>query len=116
MEAAGVGFVVLYRWTLRPGQEQAFVAAWSRVTKSLLGRGSLGSRLHRGPDGVWYGYAQWPSEDARAKAFETADPDDDAWDRMQASVAGSLPEVRLWPVADFLVTPTPVDAPGSSPQ
>ena len=27
--------------------------------------GSLGSRLHRGSDGIWYGYAQWPSEETR---------------------------------------------------
>ena len=69
------GFVVLYRWRVHAGQEEAFVAAWSTITALLRSqRGSLGSRLHRGSDALWYGYAQWPDAARRQQAF--ADPVD----------------------------------------
>jgi len=70
MHSPGPGFVVLYRWRLHEGSEESFVTAWSRVSDLLLSeRGSLGSRLHRGPDGLWYSCAEWPSLEAREKAF-----------------------------------------------
>jgi len=47
--SANARFAVLYRWRLHEGAEEAFVAAWSRISERLLAeRGSLGSRLHRG--------------------------------------------------------------------
>jgi len=102
----GPGFVVLYRWRLHAGAEQAFVDAWSRITARLRAeRGSLGSRLHRGTDGLWYGYAQWPSADARDRAFAAGPVDADASRQMREAVAESLPELVLDPVSDFLVLP-----------
>lgn len=98
-----LGFVVLYRWRLHPGSEDAFVQAWSRTTELLRARGSLGSRLHRGSDGLWYGYAQWPSAQARAEAFASGPVDAAASAQMRQAIAESLPEVVLDPVADFLV-------------
>ena len=91
----------LYRWRLRPGAEAAFVAAWTDATRDLLGAGSLGSRLHRGDDGLWYGYAQWPDAHRRDAGFATlgASP---ASARMRECVAETLPPVALTPVADFL--------------
>jgi hypothetical protein len=97
------GFVVLYRWRLHPGSEEAFVQAWSRTTDLLRARGPLGSRLHRGSDGLWYGYAQWPGPQARAAAFSLGPADDAASARMREAIAESLPEIVLEPVADFLV-------------
>ena len=99
------GLVVLYRWRVRPDQEDVFVAAWSAITALLRSqRGSLGSRLHRGSDGLWYGYAQWPDTEHRQRAF--ADPvDPAAGARLRAAVAESFPEVVLDPVADYLVLP-----------
>jgi hypothetical protein len=97
------GFVVLYRWRLHPGSEDGFVQAWSRTTDLLRARGSLGSRLHRGSDGLWYGYAQWPGAQARAEAFALGPADDAASARMREAIAESLPEIVLEPVADFLV-------------
>ena len=101
----GPGLVVLYRWRLEPGREPAFIEAWSRVTGLLRSRGgSLGSRLHRGGDGLWYGYAQWPDAETRQRAF--ADPMDPAASaQMRAAVAESFPEILLEPVSDFLVLP-----------
>lgn len=97
------GFVVLYRWRLKVGREQDFIDAWSEVTQALLKRGSRGSRLHRGDDGLWYSYAQWPSEEARRKAFEAPYDDVAASVQMKDSVAESFPEVVLGIESDFLL-------------
>lgn len=111
MAADSPGFIVLYRWRLRDGAEAAFVEAWSRVTHLLRAqRGSLGSRLHKGADGWWYGYAQWPSGQARAEAFAAGPVDAQAVRQMREAVAESLPEVVLQPVADFLVATPPAGA------
>jgi len=96
------GLVVLYRWRVKPGREAQFTEAWSAVTRSLLGRGSLGSRLHRGDDGLWYGYAQWPSADARRAAFQQPSDDGANLAAMRDAVAESFPELLLHPVEDHL--------------
>lgn len=105
MPSVGPGFAVLYRWRLHPEEEQSFVAAWSRVSQLLLTqRGSLGSRLHRGSDGWWYSYAQWPSAQAREDAFLAGPVDAEAMEQMRKAVAESLPELVLESVADFMVS------------
>lgn len=96
-------FIVLYRWRLRPGTEGDFVTGWSRITELLRSRGSLGSRLHRGSDGLWYSYAQWPSEQARTDIFALGSLDEVASAQMKSAIAESLPEVVLDPVADYLL-------------
>lgn len=100
------GFAVLYRWRLHAGMEDAFIAAWSRITVLLLEQhGSLGSRLHRAADGLWYSYAQWPSAEARAAAFASGSLDTEAEEGMRAAIAERFPELVLEPVADFMVLP-----------
>jgi hypothetical protein len=102
MTRRGPGFVIVYRWILHPGSEAAFIAAWSRVSEFLLNhRGSLGSRLHRGTDGIWYSYAQWPSAQARLDAF-AAPGDVIAAEAMRKAIAETLPELILESYADFL--------------
>jgi hypothetical protein len=104
---SGPGLAVLYRWRLHSGSEDAFVQAWSRVSDLLLKRhGSLGSRLHKGPEGVWYSYAQWPSAQAREQAFAVPFEDPEAMAAMRAAVAESFPEIVLESVADFMVLPS----------
>lgn len=96
-------FCAIYRWRLHPGAEDAFVRAWSRVTRLLREeRGSLGSRLHRGPDGIWYSYTQWPSAEAKAEGLALPSVDPDAWRQLREAIAESLPELVLEPVADYL--------------
>ena len=96
-------FVVLYRWKLRPGHEDEFVEAWSRVSDLLLKeRGSLGSRLHLGSDGIWYSYAQWPSAEVRQQAFAQGPVDAEASGRMNAAILERFQEVVLDSRADFL--------------
>ena len=103
-ESPGPGFVVLYRWRLHPGKEDSFVDAWCRVSELLRSeRGSLGSRLHRGPDGIWYSYAQWPSSQARDDAFSLDSVDRQASEQMIQAIAERLPEIVLESVADFML-------------
>jgi len=94
---------VLYRWRIHPGMEQQFEEAWSTISRLLLERGSLGSRLHRAVDGTWYSYAQWPSKAARERAFDLPPLDPAAGAKMKEAVAESFPELVLEPVADCMV-------------
>ncbi|MDQ6685873.1 MAG: antibiotic biosynthesis monooxygenase [Pseudomonadota bacterium] len=99
-----VGFAVIYRVRVHAAMEEAYVAAWCRITERLRSeRGGLGSRLHRGPDGIWYAYAQWPSAEARQQAFAQGPIDPEAEATMRAAIAERLPELALDPVADFLI-------------
>jgi hypothetical protein len=83
--------------------EKSFEEAWSFVTRELREReGSLGSRLHLGSDGWFYGYAQWPSREARENARFTAEMDR-AFTTMKSAIEESLDEIVLDPVADFLI-------------
>ena len=99
----GPGFADIYRVRLHAGMEHTYTAAWSRITQVLQSeRGGLGSRLHRGPEGIWYAYAQWPSAEARRNAFALGPVDAQAEQQMASAVAERLPEIVLEPVADFL--------------
>ena len=115
MDNAVPAFCAIYRWRLHPGTEASFVQAWSRVTELLLTeRGSLGSRLHRGPDDIWYSYTQWPSAAAKAAGLARESVDPEAWQQLRAAIAESLPELILEPVSDFLA-PLPPDGLSSGP-
>ncbi len=95
--------IVLYRWRLRAGSEEQFVADWSTVTRILRDeRGSMGSRLHRADDGLWYAYARWPDAAAIERAFENP-VDEIASARIHDAIAERLPPLKLTPVADYLV-------------
>ncbi len=95
--------IYLYRWKIRTGMESLFEKAWSFVTMELREKeGSLGSRLHRGSDGLFYGYAQWPSREAREDARFTAEMDH-ALATMKTAIEEALDEVVLDSVADFLI-------------
>ena len=65
-------------------------------------RGSLGSRLHRGPDNIWYSYTQWPSAEAKAEGLAQPSVDPEAWQQMRNAIAESLPELILEPISDHL--------------
>lgn len=96
-------FCAIYRWRLHPGTEEQFVRAWSRVTQLLRSeRGSLGSRLHRGPDDIWYSYTQWPSAEAKVEALALPSVAPEAWQQLRDAIAESLPEIVLEPVVDHL--------------
>ncbi len=96
-------FVVLYRWRIAAGFEDEFADAWSSVTRTMLTRGSLGSRLHRSDDDTFYAYAQWPSAAARDAAFLAPDGPSPASATMARLIVESFPEIHLHLVADLLV-------------
>ena len=102
------GIVILYRWRLRPGHEAQFKEAWSVVTRSLIERESLGSRLHEGDDGVWYAYAQWQSAEARKAAFAQPLGVDEAQRAMADAVLEHFPEIVITPSVDHLISTPPV--------
>ena len=95
-------FVILYRWRVRPGYEEQFRLGWEALTDWLVKRGSLGSRLHVGNDGVWYSYAMWPSAEIRRAAFAALPGNSDAEQMMAEATAERFQEVALEVVSDFL--------------
>jgi len=98
--------VYLYRWKIKPDKEAQFQKAWAYVTEQLREKsGSLGSRLHRGDDGLWYGYAQWPSVETRERSHLNTDEIAEARRLMKDATLEMLPEILLTPVSDFLVMP-----------
>lgn len=101
--------IALYRWRIKTGSEQQFIVSWSEITLYYREEhGSLGSRLHRGNDGLFYGYAMWPSIERRAAAFETGG-EHPARAGMIEAIAESFPEVLLDVEADFLLpNPEPI--------
>jgi 2-polyprenyl-6-methoxyphenol hydroxylase-like FAD-dependent oxidoreductase len=95
-------FTVLYKWRLKPRLEQQFIDAWSEITVYYReNAGSFGSRLHHGDDGLWYAYAQWPSDDHRRNAFEST-PAHPARDKMKEAIEESFDEIHLEIAADHL--------------
>ena len=98
-------FVMLYRWKLRLGKEEQFIAAWSDITDYFRREfDSLGSRLHLGDDGLYYAFAQWKSAEDLEKAFAESE-EIEAGKRMSEAIEERLPSVQLEIMADFLLFP-----------
>ena len=99
-------FTVIYRWRIKSELEQQFVESWSEITAEyyLKCDGALGSRLHRGKDGLWYAYAQWNTAEHRESAFQNI-PNMTVREKMKETIEESFPEVRLEIIADFLIFP-----------
>jgi hypothetical protein len=97
-------FVIIYRWLIKTELEQQFVENWSEITKYYISSpGSLGSRLHRGSDGLYYAYAQWEAAEDREYAFQNI-PAMAARDKLKETIDESFPEVLLEIKADFLIS------------
>jgi heme-degrading monooxygenase HmoA len=69
-----VAFAVIYRWSVEPGQEDAFARRWREGTERLRTLGGLGSCLCRDEGGAFVAFARWPDEAAREAAFAAAGP------------------------------------------
>ena len=101
--------IYLYRWKLKSEKEVQFEKAWSYVTDQLRKKsGSLGSRLHQGDDGIWYGYAQWPSVEVRNNSSLKDEEILEARRLMKDATIEMLPDIILTPVSDFLIYPNPL--------
>jgi hypothetical protein len=65
-------FAVIYRWKILPGREAQFEEGWRAGTAAIAREfGGWGSRLHRGVDGVFVAYAQWPDHATWERAMES---------------------------------------------
>ncbi len=100
-------FVVLYRWRIKPNLERQFVENWSARTAYLREKyDSLGSRLHRGNDGIWYSYAQWKSVEQREQAFDAeSNTVSETSQKFQEAIEETFPEIQLEITSDYLITP-----------
>ncbi len=95
-------FVVLYRWRIKSKSEKQFIEAWSEITDYYVKNfDSLGSRLHKGDDGIWYAYAQWKSAEQRENAFSDSPHISDR-EKMKEAIIESFPQVNLEIISDFL--------------
>lgn len=96
-------FIVLYRWRIKPEKEVQFIESWSEITAYYRENfDSLGSRLHRGNDRIFYAYAQWKSEEDREKAFENA-PKFEAGGKMREAIEERLEPIILETLSDYLI-------------
>ena len=104
MTDSGTGFVVLYRWRVALTAEADFVAAWKRLTELIREhQGGRGSRLHRGHDGLYYGYAQWPDQttwEAQSRLPDEAAP---LLDVIKSAIVERFEPILLDPIGDLLV-------------
>ncbi len=99
--------IYLYRWKLKAGKEEQFQKAWAYVTEQLREKsGSLGSRLHLGDDGIWYGYAQWPTAEHRSNSKLDHPEIVQARELMKDATLEGLPSVTLQPTNDYLINRT----------
>jgi hypothetical protein len=98
-------FIILYRWRIKPEKEAQFIEAWSEITAFYRENfDSLGSRLHRGDDGIFYAYAQWKSAEQRENAFQNA-PAFEARTRMREAIEENFEPVVLEKISDYLIFP-----------
>jgi hypothetical protein len=98
-------FIILYRWRIKPEKETQFIEAWSEITAFYRENfDSLGSRLHRGDDGIFYAYAQWKSAEDRETAFANS-LKTEAGARMREAIEENFEAVVLEKVSDFLIFP-----------
>jgi heme-degrading monooxygenase HmoA len=100
-------FAVIYRWRVIPGLEPQFEEGWRAGTEAIAAEfGGWGSRLHKGEDGVYMAYAQWPDEATWRKAMETRmhHSDDEARRKYREAIEpGSFETVFAMPVAHDLL-------------
>lgn len=87
--------IILYRWRIKEGMKDLFTDSWSKITLYFRENcNSLGSRLHKGTDGLFYAYAQWNSAEDRNKAFLHSDLMETV-NIMKDCIEESFPEVFL---------------------
>lgn len=83
-------FAVVYRWIIIPGKEAQFEEGWRAGTKAISREfGGWGSRLHRGADGCFYAYAQWPDRETWETAMKSRmrHSDDEARKKYRDAIA-----------------------------
>ncbi len=109
-------FVAIYRWRVRPENEDAFRASWRRITEIIKERcGSGGSHLFRAADGTLVAIALWPSAQARERCFATAPFDQEAGAVMRAATVESYDDLELESLDDLWNPATSASGAPASP-
>jgi tRNA(Arg) A34 adenosine deaminase TadA len=63
-------FAFIYQGYLKPGRENEYQEAWSKVAQYFIEfRGAIGSCLHRTSDGLWVAYSRWPDKKTRDNSW-----------------------------------------------
>lgn len=94
-------FMVLNRWELLDGQEALFQEGWSDIIQRNINHyGGLGSRLHLADDGTWISYSLWLSREHWLGAQQLDDANQEARQKMLASIRRIYPPQPLTPVLD----------------
>lgn len=95
-------YIILYRWRIKPDLEAQFIKSWAEITKYYVDNfDSLGSRLHKGDDGIWYAYAQWKSAEQREYAFMNTKLSS-VGKKMKMAIEERFSEIKLEIKEDFL--------------
>lgn len=97
-------YIAFYRWKLKPGSEATFQKCWEEGT--LLFRSeqkAMGSRLHKGDDGTYFAYAQWPSREAYHAERSLSVEHQQTLLQMRECVAESFPVTLGEVMSDLLV-------------
>ena len=98
---------MIYRWRVIAGREAQFEEGWRRGTERIAAEfGGWGSRLHKGEDGLYVAYAQWPDEATWKRALETRmhHSDDEAREKYRAAIVpGTFETVFAAPVTSDLL-------------
>lgn len=103
MPLTSLGFCVIYRWHLKPGQAKSFCEGWDRITEALMAElGALGSRIHFADDGTWIAYAQWPDRESWEQSRRLGSIDARAAGLMEEAIVESFEPVLLTPRIDHL--------------
>ncbi len=97
-------FTVIYRWKLKQDHEQAFKEGWSEIIhRNIEKYGALGSRLHKGEDGLWVSYSQWTSHAHWLAARNLDDAHEKARKKMVHAILKQYDPIILTPVLDHLI-------------
>lgn len=56
-------YITLYQWQLKPGKEQQFIEAWTRLTTQLQNTApQVSAKLLKTLQGEWVALIEWPSQ------------------------------------------------------
>lgn len=96
--------VVIYKWAVTAGCEQAFTEAWATMTNIVRDRyGGLGSRLHKDRNGNYVAYAQWPDmQTLQSWRNRTPTPDEQALNKIMSDGTSTLDREEMTVLVDML--------------
>lgn len=96
-------FAAIYRWRVRPGQDQDFVKGWYLTSSTVRERfGAVGSRLHRTADGLYVAYGRWNAQEDRDPYLADLAVHPKGFELMQGSVARESPPIDMHVVGNLL--------------